>query len=277
MGKKKQKPMKLLDAITAFKLSNEWRGLSFATKKNYEAGFLISMEFWGDDIEKITRPMMFRFKDRQFDKPGNCKIALSSLRAVFRFAHNNGWIVGNPAANLSGMPKSSPHKRWTDAEIALFIETAPEHLRMAVLTALYTGQRRGDLVKLRWTDYDGNTIHLIQQKTGKELTITVHPVLRAALDKWGRCGPYLLRNSRNEPWSGPSLHRAVSRHAKAIGLTDRTLHGIRKSTVSKLAELGCTPHQIMSVTGHSLKEASNYSREADKKILSQQAMQAWQT
>lgn len=266
----------LLDVIIAFKQSNEWRGLSLSTKRIYEQGFRIAMEFWGDDIAKITRPMIYQFKDRNFEYPGRCKTSIAALSAVFRFAHNNGWIIGNPAANLSGLPKSQPHKRWTDEEIDRFIETASEHLRMAVLVALYTGQRRSDLVKMRWSDYTGETIHVVQQKTGKDLTIYVHPRLRAALDRWGRVGPYLLRNSRNEPWCGPSLHRAVSRHAKAIGLTDRTLHGIRKSTASKLAELGCTPHQIMSVTGHSLKEAGNYSREADKKKLSQQAMEAWQ-
>jgi integrase len=271
-----KKKMTLLDAIIAFKKSNEWRGLSVSTKRIHEQGLRIAMEFWGDDIEKIDRPMMYRFKDRNFDHPGRCKTALSALSAVFRFAHNNGWIIGNPAANLSNLPKSTPHKRWTDAEIDRFIETAPDYLGTAIMAALYTGQRRGDLVKMRWSDYDGETIHLVQQKTGKELTIYVHPKLRAALDRAGRVGPYLLRNSRNEPWCGPSLHRAVSRHAKAIGLHDRTLHGIRKSTASKLAELGCTPHQIMSVTGHSMKEANNYSREASTKILSQQAMETWQ-
>jgi integrase len=272
-----RKKRNLLDAIGAFKQSNEWAALSPSTRRIYEQGFENAIEFWGDDIEKITRPMMYQFKERNFDYPGRCKTALSALSAVFRFAHNNGWIIGNPAGNLTNLPKSTPHKRWSDAEINRFIETAPEHLRLAVILALYTGQRRGDLVKMRWSDYDGETIHLVQQKTGKDLTIYVHPRLRAALDKAGRVGPYLLRNSRNEPWCGPSLHRAVSRHAKAIGITDKTLHGIRKSTASKLAELGCTPHQIMSVTGHSMKEASNYSREASTKILSQQAMQTWQT
>jgi integrase len=271
-----KKPRTLLDTIQAFRQTKEWQALALSTKRVYEQGFNSLIEFWGDDITKITRPMIFAFKDRNFDTPGKCKIALSTMNVVMRYARNQGWVLYNPAGGMINLPQSTPHKRWTDEEINLFMKDASEPLRLAITLALYTGQRRGDLVKMRWSDYDGETIHIIQQKTGKELFIVVHPVLRAALDKAGRVGPYLLRNHRNEPWCGQSLHQAVSRHAKKIGLNDRTLHGLRKSTASKLAELGCTPHQIMAVTGHSMKEANNYSREANRKILSKQAMEVWQ-
>ena len=273
----KTKTRTLKETIQAFRNSHEYRKLSLGTKRIYEQGFQSLIEYWGDDITKITRPMIFAFKDRNYNTPGKCKIALSTLNVVFRFAHNNGWINGNPAGYLSDLPKSVPYKRWTDEDIKKFLGTASEPLRLAVLLALYTGQRRGDIIRMRWDDYDGETIHVVQEKTGKELYISVHPELRAALDRAGRVGPYLLRNHHGQPWSGPSLHQAVSRHIKTIGLKDRTFHGLRKSTASKLAELGCTPHQIMAVTGQSMKEASAYSREANRKILSEQAMRAWQT
>jgi integrase len=269
-----KKTRTLGETIQAFRTSAEYRKLALGTKRVYEQGFKSLIEFWGDDIAKITRPMVYDFKERNFHTPGKCKVALSTFNVVMRYAYNQGWIVANPAGNLSGLPKSTPHKKWTDAEIERFLSTASEPLRMAVLLALYTGQRRGDLVRMRWADYDGETIHVVQQKTHKELDIAVHPTLRAALDRWGRVGPYLLRNHRDEPWCGASLHQAVSRHAKAVGIA-KTLHGIRKSTASKLADIGCTPHQIMAVTGQSLKEAANYSREANRKILSQEAMKAW--
>jgi integrase len=50
-------------------------------------------------------------------------------------------------------------------------------------------------------------------------------------------------------------------------------HGLRKATARRLAEAGCTPHQIASITGHqSLKEVERYTRAADQKRLAAAAV-----
>ena len=60
----------------------------------------------------------------------------------------------------------------------------PENLRRAVILARYTGQRRGDLILMRWDQYDGKVIRLRQQKTAVDLVIPVHPALKVELDSW---------------------------------------------------------------------------------------------
>jgi hypothetical protein len=43
-------------------------------------------------------------------------------------------------------------------------------------------------------------------------------------------------------------------------------HGVRKGSGRIMAESDCTPHEIMSVLGHSsLKEAERYTRAFDRK------------
>jgi integrase len=50
-------------------------------------------------------------------------------------------------------------------------------------------------------------------------------------------------------------------------------HGLRKAAARRLAEAGCTAHQIQSVTGHkTLKEVERYTRAASQKSLAQSAM-----
>lgn len=42
-------------------------------------------------------------------------------------------------------------------------------------------------------------------------------------------------------------------------------HGLRKAAGRRLADVGCTPHEIMAVLGHkTLAEAERYTRDADQ-------------
>jgi hypothetical protein len=48
---------------------------------------------------------------------------------------------------------------------------------------------------------------------------------------------------------------------------------LRKAAARRLAEAGCTPHQIMSMTGHrTLKEVSRYTSAANQEQLAKEAL-----
>jgi site-specific recombinase XerD len=50
-------------------------------------------------------------------------------------------------------------------------------------------------------------------------------------------------------------------------------HGLRKAAARRLAEAGCTAHQIMSITGHkTLREVTRYTESADRRGLAVAAM-----
>ena len=42
-------------------------------------------------------------------------------------------------------------------------------------------QRHGDVVRMRWSDFDGRYISVTQEKTGEHVAVRVHRDLRAAL------------------------------------------------------------------------------------------------
>src|SRR5262249_10288541 len=53
-----------------------------------------------------------------------------------------------------------------------------------------------------------------------------------------------------------------------------SFHGLRKAASVRLAEAGCTPHEIAAITGHaSLKEIVRYTQTADRKRLAKTAME----
>jgi integrase len=50
----------------------------------------------------------------------------------------------------------------------------------ALVLALQTGQRQGDLLKLPWSAYDGTWIRLKQHKTGRKVNVPVTRRLRSS-------------------------------------------------------------------------------------------------
>jgi hypothetical protein len=48
----------------------------------------------------------------------------------------------------------------------------------------------------------------------------------------------------------------------------------RKGAARRLAEHGCTPHEIAAITGHAtLKEIERYTKDAERKVLAISAME----
>ena len=278
------------EAMNSYIRSKRFEQLSVNSKRIYMNGIdTLAPYFTGVALKEITRPMVVAFRDTHYDQPGKCRVGVSVLNNILKFSYDRGWVEYNVAASLGDMPPQKEIDRWEENEIDQFLSTAPVHIKDAMMLALYTGQRRSDLVRMCWSDIseDGRTLHVVQRKTGVELWIPVHPKLRVYLDAMKKRirAPYLqpfaanhiLTNLYNQPWVPDSLRAAFKRHCAKIGLQGKMLHGVRKTTASILGEIGCTTLQIMSITGHqSMKEVERYTQGAERKKLAEEAMAKWQ-
>jgi hypothetical protein len=54
---------------------------------------------------------------------------------------------------------------WGEVELSKLLAIATNEMETAVVLALWTGQRQGDLLALPWSAYDGKHIRLRQSKT----------------------------------------------------------------------------------------------------------------
>ena len=74
---------------------------------------------------------------------------------IFEFARENaGLHISNPARRT--IPKNAPKKTRraiTEDELYLIMKT-PHRARLAALIMIFAGLRRGELIPLRWTDFD---------------------------------------------------------------------------------------------------------------------------
>lgn len=85
------------------------------------------------------------------------------LRSLFNEAHENGLCAKNPASKLTLPNKpEKPRESYTTAEVKAILAYAPCHVNQtiatAIVTMLFTGLRRGELLGLRWNDITDNTI-----------------------------------------------------------------------------------------------------------------------
>lgn len=281
--------MRLQYLANLYTHSPQWNRLAPGSRKIYHNGMLSLAPLMDKNAKKFTRADVVSFFDTIHHKGATCRIAITTLSNILGYAYDRGLVPVNHARGIKHQPKAEPHLRWSDEEIGNFVSVAPDHLRRAFLMSLYTGQRRGDVIRMKWEDYKGTEIRVRQEKTGRFLYIPVHPQLKAELDhikgkkvmiqmgkKAAAPSPYILHNYHGNPWQALGFTQAVKRHAMSIGITDKCLHGLRKSAGATLAELGCSPHHIASILGHkTLKEVMHYTEEADQRAMAREAMDKW--
>jgi enterobacteria phage integrase len=227
-------------------------------------------------VPQMERKHVSAIVARRKGTPGAANDVLKKLRILLRFAIDNGMRKDDPTLRIKSFAEGTFHT-WTDEEIAAFEAHWPTGTRERTAFALflYTGQRLGDVRRMSWRDVEGSMIKVIQGKTKAELWIPLHPGLSAALAAWPRTHMVMLTTHYGEPHSVKGLGNWMAATIAQAGLPDRCVtHGLRKAAARRLAEAGCTAHQIMSITGHqSMKEVERYTKAVEQKRLAVTAIE----
>lgn len=115
---------------------------------------------------------------------------------------------------------------------------------------LYTGQRRSDVHRMTWADVSEVTIRVVQQKTGHKLSLPLHCDLISILTTAGRDHVTIINTEFGKPFTVDGFGQWMRDAINAAGLPlDCQPHGLRKAAGRRLAEAGCTAHEIMAVLG----------------------------
>jgi integrase len=174
------------------------------------------------------------------------------------------------------LPKSDGYHTWSDQEIAQYRAHWPlgTKQRLAMELALETTSRRGDVTRIGPQHIRNSAIHIRHSKNRSDVVIPVTPELQAAIDATPTTHLTFLHTQAGTPYAPKTLGGEFQKWRDAAGLPMRcTLHGLRKGGARRLAEAGCTVHEIKSVTGHrSLAEVARYTDKADAERLAGEAM-----
>jgi integrase len=256
----------------SYQQSDDFRQLAPRTRADYAGKIgLIERKFGDFPLRALsdprTRGILLAWRDELALKSRRqADYAWVVLARGLSWALNRGLTTVNPAARGGRLYRGSRNdKVWSVADEKAFLQKAPSHLHLPLLLALWTGQRQGDLLNLRWDAYDGRWIKLTQSKTGMKVAIPVGRPLLKALNAAAKSktGASILVNSMGVRWTEDGFRSSWRKACAAAGVTGVTFNDLRGTAVTRLALVGATEAEMATITGHSLRDVrsildSNY-------------------
>lgn len=260
--------------FTEYSKTDGFKKLSESSVRSYTyAAEKLIKHFKEKDITTLRRSDFIKMKDDLSMTPGSVNLILRVASVMFGYALDRDIIGANPVANMK-KNKLQGHEKWTPVEVRLFLAQADLRMATAVALAWYTGQREGDILNMKTTDYSDGYITLVQGKTKTEIKIKVHPdlenFLRISVLPHRKPGDYLV--SGENKMSESYFRQVFASEVEKLGI-DKVFHGIRKGVASSLAENGRPISEIAAMLGHkSIRMAAYYAEQADGTKLAESAV-----
>jgi integrase len=247
-----------------FQKKSDW------TKKDYLKAKRRVEERWGDmpikllNDKRIKREFV-RWRDLMAkSSPKQADLTFGFARRVVSYAVKHGQLDVNHLKGLGNAYEADrSDKVWTVDQVNSLMKRANPYERMAILLALHTGRRLGDLITVTWGDWDGEFIKLLNSKGGKRIKIAHRATKNLALsiEKWKRAlgrvphqdDPILI-TPKGLPWNAVYLSSVMGDLKKECGFDDLHFHDMRGTAITVLSENGCTTPEIASISGHSMKQ-----------------------
>jgi integrase len=178
--------------------------------------------------------------------------ARSTLSSMFAWAIGEGLCESNPIIGTNVQEEKPRERVLTDAELAAIWKAAPDddYGRIVKLLML-TGQRRDEIGALRWSeiDFDAKLIALSSTRTknGIEHRIPLSGEAIAILKGCVRHRDLLFGLGPNgfAAWSRKKLELD-----RACNIKGWTIHDLRRTAATGIADLGVQPHVIEAVLNH---------------------------
>jgi integrase len=203
--------------------------------------------------------------------------ARSTLSAFFVWAMREGLVDQNPAigTNDPAAGRKARDRVMTDYELAaIWRACRDDNFGRIVRMLVLTGARRQEIGGLHWSEIDLESGKMIipgsRTKNRRELVLILPPLALSILEATPRReSSEFVFGSRGGPFSAWSRStenfKAHMGKAGAV-LAPWTLHDLRRSVATGMAEIGIQPHVIEAVlnhqSGHKRGVAGIYNRAA---------------
>jgi integrase len=206
---------------------------------------------------------------RRNTKQGGVTIAttnrdLCRLKNIFKKAVEWGFLEFNPAIGIPQEKEEVPETFYLERdEVAKLFECAEVEYLPIFKTAVFTGLRFGELMKLEWRDvnWEFNTLHVRKPKNNEDRYVPMNDAVKVVLGELGTREESLqadLRDSRGYVFVNPNtgkpfndVRKGLKRALDKAKVTKHIrFHDLRHTTGSHLAMNGSTEVEIAEFLGH---------------------------
>jgi len=270
---------------TEYKRSASFKQLDMTTQKRRTAILDRFCKKHGDKpFSRMERTHLLKIRDKLPETPEAANGLIKAPRQVFKHAIEYEGLSHNPTANVGYLRSNNPEgfRAWTLEEIQKFDEAHPlgtkGHLALGLM--MYGGcTRSSDAIllgrqhlsrggRLRYTQFKG------RNRAPLEIDIRVIPDLQTIIEASPIGELTFLVTQFNHPFkSSKAFGNWFKKRRREAGLPHCSAHGVRKAATARMAELGCSDHEIMAIGGwRALKEVQRYTTSARTRVLADSAM-----
>ena len=242
----------LAGLIYAFQASPQFAMLADRTRRDLRKHLSVIRDDLGDLPVKglpAARPDLLQWRDGYAATPRTADHYMSALAQMLAWAKDQGLITVHP---LERWPRLYRVDRseilWTAEEIEAVCARSEPELRQAILLAAATGLRQGDLLKLAWTDVQGDFIVRRTSKRKRVVRIPITHQTRAILDTCAKVGPLVLTKD-GKPWKVTTLNKRFALARKAACIEGKRWHDLRGNFATTLVMAGVDSAGIAEIMG----------------------------
>jgi site-specific recombinase XerD len=272
----------LSEAWKRYQYDKRIEGYSILTMRNYTFQYGVLLRYFGNiAINSVTTDSLKGYLVEQGEhlKPSSLGHRIRFLKSIFKWAHEEGFIVKNPASKIKE-PKIGKRipKFLTEQEIEHLRESCHTPMEKALFEFMYsTGCRIGEIIRLNRDEINFHSQSVIVHGKGDKEREVYFNV---------RCDIWLKRYLEARKDNDPSLfvterrpqHRMtidlmryiVKRISKRSGINKSIHpHQLRHSYATHLMNNGAPLEVIQSLLGHEKSETTKVYAQLSGKIRHQ--------
>jgi len=227
-------------------------------------------------VALLQREHIVAMLNKRVATPAAANNWLRMVRMLLRFAITQGMRKDDPTLTVKSVRKTSEgHEPWPDEEIERYraFHKLGTRARMAMEVLYATTMRRSDLVRVGRQNVRDGILSFKQKKTKVWVEIPLLQEAQQAIDALKHEHLTFLVTTFNKPFTANGFGNWFHDRCKEAGIKKGlSAHGLRGAGATRLANEGCTDHQIMAWGGWTtLKEVQRYTRKANRRRLAQSA------
>jgi integrase len=210
-------------------------------------------------LHEITSSMILQFKKERMGKAADNTInnELNYLSGVFTTAIEWDKAILNPVRRVKrfrGVERKRILERWEQNALitAAANETMPPHLLPLIVFDLNTGLRKGELLTLKWSDVNYESIQILiraeNAKSNRSRYIDLNRHALAVLKSLPRRSEYVFCDRYGRPFK--NFHHSYVSAATLAGLDDLCIHDLRRTFGSNCVMDGVSLPTVQAWMGH---------------------------
>jgi integrase len=217
------------------------------------------LPFWGSwTVGEVRKRDVIALLDRVRERgsPIMANRVLASVRKFFNWCIGRGILEVSPCSGITAPAREQTrHRVLADEELVSVLDAARQiafPFGSIVQVLALTGQRRDEVGRMDWEHLDlRHKVWVIpgeHAKNGKPHLVQLSKPVLAILEAVPRTGDLVFSRDGKRFFQGYS--KAKARLDRLSGVSDWTLHDLRRTVVSGMAQLGVAPHVADKILNH---------------------------